>query len=456
MTPQDLGSELAKLRIDRAQKRPQRGGPGRWLALLVILGGAAGAVVYYRQAHAAVEVKVARPEREELTALGAEVLTAGGYVIPRHKIEVSSKIVGRVKEMSVQRGDRVKQGDVLLRIEDEEYVAQVRGAEAQAAMAKAKAAELRRGSRPQEIDAARAAVASAEATLRGARLDLDRANSLRADEFVSQQELDRLRTSFQVAQAQLNSARKNAEMVEIGPRREQIDAAEAQLRAAQANLEYARSQLDFTVLRAPIAGTILEKLAEKGELVTNTNFGGTRGAKSSVVSMANLDDLQVEIDLNENDLGKVRLRQPCEIRLDSAPDERFKGEVDEIAPSADRQKATVQVKVRILDPRGLVRPEVNARVTFLAGEGAKAGASADPKAGDRQPRIWIPRAALVRAPVGSLVYLASQGKAVARRVKTGADGPKGVEVLEGLDGSETLILAPLDKISDGRRIQVTP
>jgi HlyD family secretion protein len=321
-------------------------------------------------------------------------------------------------------------------------------AEARVASLRARVKELRAGSRPQEIATARAAVASAQATLEKAGADLKRLEPLAAQGVISRQELDTARQAYEVARANLDSARKNAEMWEIGPRQEEIEAAEAQRREAEANLEYARTQLDFTVIRAPISGTILEKLAKKGELVTNTNFGGTRGAKSSVVSMADLKDLQVEVDLNENDLPKVRLNQNCEIRLDSHPDAAFEGRVDEIAPQADRQKATVQVKVRLVNPQDFVRPEVNARVTFL--EDAPAPAATETVA----PRVWIPRTALVSGAEGPMVFIAADRTAVGRRVTRGMEGPRGVQITDGLAGNEMLIVEPLEKIKDGARISV--
>jgi len=449
MSAQNLDEELSKLRIDKTRKPAHRGGYAKLLVAL-LLGAGGLAYVYYARAQAPIAVRVAKAEVESGGAdVGAAVLTAGGYIVPRKKIEVSSKIIGRVKEVLVERGDPVQAGDVLLRLEDEEQAAQVAAAEAQLAAAKARLTELQAGSRPEEIAAARAAVASAEATLKKARADLDRFESLAREEVISQQELDTARTAHDVALANLDSARKNAELVEKGPRQEQIDTALAQTREAEANLAYAKTQLDDTVIRAPITGTILEKVAEKGELVTNINFGGTRGAKSSVVSMADLRDLQVEVDLNENDLHKVRLGQLCEVRPDSAPDVVVKGEVDQIAPQADRQKATVQVKARLIDPDGRVRPEVNARVMFLADASLQAGAA--PAA---QAKIWAPRAALVKSADGTIVYLASQGAAVARKVALGAESEKGVEVTEGLDGTEALIVEPLDRMADGARIVV--
>ncbi|MCX7016906.1 MAG: efflux RND transporter periplasmic adaptor subunit [Candidatus Sumerlaeota bacterium] len=450
MGPQNLQTELPKLRIDRSRKRSPRRRWGRLFLGLLILGGAAGAYQYYQNAHAAIPVKVVRAEREEAHAGGAQpVLTASGYVIPRRNIEVSSKIIGRVKEVLVDRGQQVRQGQPLVRLQDDEYQAQVQAAEAQYANAQAVLAQLRAGSRPEEIAAAHAAVASAEATFANSQRDLERFNGLYTRGVVSKQEFDQAQTAYDVAQANLKSAKENATLVEKGPRQEQIDAAEAQARAAKANLEYAKTQLSFTVIDAPTTGTILEKVAEVGELVTNVNFGGTRGAKASIVTMADLSDLLVEIDLNEGDLGKARVGQPCEIKLDSLPNRVFQGRVDEIAPQADRQKATVQVKVSILDPTSEVRPESSARVTFLEDAPAHTW-----QVTPSRPRVWIPPAALVNAPQGTLVYIASDGTAVSRPVKTGGESARGIEVLDGLAGNEMLIVEPLQKIKDGAKIKV--
>ncbi len=446
MTNENLDEQLAKLRIDKERKRTRRrGGLWKWI-LLALLAGAAGYGVYIK-ANAPIPVRTAPVEKETLAAgKGIPMVTASGYVVPRHKIEVSSKIIGRVKEILVKRGDKVKEGDVLLRIEDEEYQAQVRSAEATAGALRARVDELKAGSRPQEIAAAQASVASAQATLRNAEEDYKRAVSLTKDGVGSDQDLDRARTARDVSKAQLNSAQKNAELVTAGPRHEVIDAAEAQLREAEANLEYVKTTLANTVLVAPISGTILERLAEQGELVTNTNFGGTRGAKSSVVTMADLGDLQVEVDVNQADMSKVKVAQKTEIRLDSNPDRVYSGLVDEISPQADRQKGTVQAKVRVVDPDEGVRTEVNARVTFL-GDAPDAASGASGKA-----RLWIPKAAVVQGSEGTTVYTITGDRAATTRVKVGTEAEKGVEVVEGLTGDETLIVSPLEKITAGARV----
>lgn len=443
----NLDNELSKLRIDKERKRARRNRGRRVWAVLAAAGICAGSVLAYGKLSAPIPVATARVETEAAgSGKGPALVTASGYVVPRQKVEVSSKIIGRIQDIRVKRGDTVRQGDVLLTIDDAEYRARLQAAEAQAEAIKARLAELETGSRPQEIAAAEAAVAASEASLRNAGLDLRRIEALEKQGAVARQELDRARAARDMAQARLDADRKQAELVRIGPRREAIEAAQAQLRQAEASVEAAKTELDYTIIRAPMDGTILEKLAEQGELVTNMNFGGTRGAKNSVVTMANLGDLQVEVDLNESEISKVALGQKAEIRLDSVPNRVFDGEVDEISPQADRQKGAVQIKVRLTNPDSTVKTEFNARVTFL-GEPPAAAPDADPA-----PRMWVPKASVIRNGPTPMVYILSEGRAKAVPVKTGPEGENGVEIAGGLSGSETVITGPMDKIADGVRV----
>jgi len=272
---------------------------------------------------------------------------------------------------------------------------------------------------------------------------------------ISTQELDRARADYGVTLARRNEAREQAQLVKIGPRAEEIQAARAALQQAQANLAYAKTQLDFTVIRAPIDGTVMDEPARKGELVTNSNFGGDRGAKSAVASLADLTDLQVELDVNENDLPRVRLGQPCVIRLDSDPENPLEGVVDEIAPEADRQQATVEVKVGIKMTDRRVRPELNARVTFLDPAPEQPEAAEEEDAGPTEI-VWAPREAVVQTESGPSVFLVSEGRAVARPVTTGREGPRGVAIEQGLIGAEQLILNPPADVRDGRRVEPLP
>lgn len=445
-----LDENLTKLRIEKGKRNRKSSGRGRWWLLLLLLA-AGGGYGIYSTLYAAVPVKTARVERDTVVeGKGTDALTASGYILPCRKIEVSSMLIARVKEIRVKRGDHVKAGDVMILLEDDENKSRVLSGEAMVATLKARLDEMKAGSRPQEVQAANAAVAAARATLENAALEVKRLDELERQGIIARQELDRARTARDVASAQLESQQKNAELIRIGPRDEQIKAVEAQLRQAEADLGYARTLLDYTAIKAPIDGVILEKFAEQGEVVTNTNFGGTRGAKSSVVSMADLTCLNVELDVNEGDLSKVKLDQQCEIRLDSQPDKVYEGKVDEISPQADREKGTVQVKVRITNPEDAIKIEVNARVTFFTPP------SEAPTAVRAGSRAWVPRNAVVKVDGDAAVYVVSGDIAQIRKIVTEGDSDRGVEVSEGLEGVDTVVAEPSSRVVDGARVRVMP
>ena len=447
MSKTSLDEALSKLSIDKSRRRRSDGTAfGRFVTLLVlavVLGGG-GYFAYVSFWTPALAVETVQPTRESgAPRTGQAVLTAGGYIIARDVYVISTKVDGRVKDIFIERGDVVKAGDTIITIEDEEYVARVRLAEAQVARTKARLEQLRAGSRPQEIAKARADAASAEATAVQAKKEEDRIAGLERDGIASSSELDVARANRRVAEANWAAQKELVRLAELGPRAEEIAMAAAQLLESEANLEVAQTQLGFTIITAPIDGTILEKVAKKGEMVTTSNFGGTQGARSAAVSMADLTDLQVELDINEDDLPRVRLGQDCEIQVDSHPRERIAGVVDEIAPRADRQKATVQVKVKILDPPSFVRPEVNARVTFLEEDPESPAEETD------EPVLWVPRKVVMLGGGGSVVYIVHDNKAIQRRVETGREGPLGIEITEGLLGDEQIVASNLDQITDG-------
>lgn len=456
MPSASLDNDISKLSIDKSRRRRggRGGGLGRVPTLLIasIVLVAGGYFAYTKLNTPGIQVSVVQPTRESAssTPSGQAVLTASGYVIARDVYVISTKVDGRVKDIFIERGQLVKAGDTIITIEDDEFRARVALAEAQVAKAQANLDQLKAGSRPEEIARARAQAAAAKATAVQAKREEDRIAGLAKQGISSTNEMDQATANRKVADANYNALAELASLAEIGPRQEEIQMAEAALQESKANLDYARTQLSYTVINAPITGTILEKVAKKGEMLTSQNFGGTtQGARSSAVSMADLTDLQVELDINEDDLPRVRLKQKCEVRVDSHPDQVIPGEVDEIAPKADRQKATVQVKVKIVNPPDFLRPDVNARVTFLE------EAPKEPVKQDGLATLWVPRNVVVLGPDGSSVYIAFEGKAMIRKVTTGREGALGVEITDGLVGDEQLVASNLDQIKDGARIAVS-
>jgi HlyD family secretion protein len=443
-----LADDLKELRIDPAKKG---GGatPGRrrpWLlflvAAVVIGGGLFAATVFRNRAIEASTIRVA-PQSDSPENSAAAVLTAGGYIVAHHKIQLGSKVMGKVDWIGVEKGDLVKKDQLLVRLEDQEFRARFNEAQAALLSAQARLNELENGSRPQEISRGKADLELAEANLRNAKVTLDRTARLVREGLMPQQNLDDAQARYDVIKAQVESARKSLDLWEIGPREEQIKAQRAVVKNAEATLAFARTQLDATEIRAPIGGTILERLVERGEMVT-TSFVGDRGAKSSVVSLADLNDLQVEIDVSQADFARLRMGQPAVITPEAYADRRYEGRLDEIAPEANRQKATVQVKVKVLNPDGYLRPEMNAKVTFLK-EAMKFEAVAPSK-------ILIPRRAVIESGGKQIVYLLIDGKAAARAVKLGAGNDTTVEIADGLKAGETLIISDLEKIKEGAAV----
>ena len=263
---------------------------------------------------------------------------------------------------------------------------------------------------------------------------------------VSAQNLDEARGRYDTSRAALDSSRKTFELTRKGPRVEQIDNARSELAGARAAAEYAKSILDAAEIRVPIAGTILERNVEQGEMVT-TSFVGDRGAKSFVVTLADLNDIQVELDINQNDFNRVSPGQPCIVVTDAYPDRKYDCRVDEIAPEANRQKATVQVKVKFLKPDEHVKPEMNARVTFLA--------TAPTKKETTEEKLYlVPRSAIVDRESGKAVLVVVDGVVQAKPVTVAREVGSDVAVSAGLIGSESIITGDnLSQLKVGDRVQ---
>ena len=258
-------------------------------------------------------------------APGDTLLTTSGYIINRERIELSPRFVGTVRWIGVKKGDPVKKGQVVVLLDDSEQRARLSEAEGR--------------------------LARAQASSQIARTRFNRFKTLREQRVESEQQLDD-------ALAELS-------------------AAEAGLQEARGLLDFARWQLEWTIIRSPIDGVVLEKLADENELVSPQSFGGDKGPSTALLAVADPKDLQVEVDLNEADLSKVSLAQPCRITPEAYPEHIYDGYVAEIAPEANRQKGTLQVKVQVKNPDRYLVPELSAKVDFLAAYPAESPSSAE-------------------------------------------------------------------------------
>ena len=442
-----MDSELKNLRIDRSKRRSAEPAKGmtRWIVLaVVIVLLLVGWRVVSEKLNQAPEVEVVRVNSiSAASAPAGVVLNATGYIVAAHKIEVAAKVIGKVKWIGVDKGSHVKEGDVLVRLEDDEYQAYVMQSKGALASLQAKLDQAMHGSRPEEIAAALANVKTAQSDLDNAKITLDRSKQLLKERVIAVQVVDDAQAKFDNAVHRVDSLQRTYELVKLGPRQEEIDSLRGQVEQARGALNYAETNLANTIIRAPVTGTILERAVEKGEFVT-TSFVGDRGAKGYVVSLADLNDLEVELDIAQNDFAKLHSMQHGTITTDAFPDRKYDGFIKEISPEANRQKATVQVKVKVSKPDEFLRPEMNASVAFASDDKPPAAAE-----GPAKPVVIVPASALKDGSV----FVLLEGKAVRRSVKTGAASPQGIRVEQGLVGGEDVIVNPPATLKDGDKVR---
>src|SRR5262245_29942816 len=444
----NLSTELNKLKIDKSKRgQPAARAATIVVVLAILFAGAVGAVVLLRQPTAAATVEVVHPRTESSTQ--SAVLVATGYVIAHHKIQVGSKIAGRVAWIGVEKGNQVRRDQVVVRLEDREYRAQYDQAKSAYDAAQARLQELERGSRPEEIDRAKADADRAQADLQTAEAQLKRVQGLVKEGVAAAQLLDDAKGRYDSARANLAALTKTYELIRKGPRQEQIDSARSEAGRDQAAMEYGKTILDATEIRVPVEGTILERNVEQGEMVT-TSFVGDRGAKSFVVTLADLDDLQVELDINQNDFNRISAKQLCTVTTDAYPDRVYDCRVDEISPEANRQKATIQVKVKVLKPDDNIRPDMNARVTFLE-------PTVESKPSRSEEKLFvIPKRSVLEIESGKAVYVVSNGKVQTKPIIVQKEVGTDVFVSSGLLGNEAIIVSEqLGQLKVGDRVEVS-
>ena len=273
------------------------------------------------------------------------LLNASGYVVPQRKAAVAAKVTGMIIALYVEEGSRVKKDQIIARLESDDVAAQRDQAQA-------------------NVEVSRQNLEQAKAELADAKASFEREKSLLAQEFTT-------KAAFDAAEARYRKAVAA------------VSAAEASIRASNAALRAANVAVDYTLIRAPFDAVVLTKNADIGDIVTP--IGAAANAKAAVVTIADLDSLQVEADVSESNLKEIKSGQPTEIQLDAVPDVRFKGAIHMIVPTADRTKATVMVKVKFLDKDNRILPEMSAKVAFL---------SREVSGNEQQPRLAVSQKAL--------------------------------------------------------------
>jgi HlyD family secretion protein len=396
----DLKGELDTLRIDRTRPRRSR---WRWPLLLLLPAVVVLLALYGLRAQQAlsapeIETVTASVSRDVEPSAGTPILTASGYVVARRKAVVSSKIQGRLEELRVEEGSEVAKGEVLARLESYDY---------EAAVARAKAAVQR-----------------AEADLAEQRRQLRLAVQLATEQVLAEDQREAAESRVRIA--------------------------EAELAQQKAELQFAEAQLRNTVIRAPFAGVVVKKMAEVGESVApippGVNISVSSGA---VVALADLATLEVEADVAEANVAKVANGQPAEVTVEAIPDRRYQAVLRQVIPTADRTKATVMVKVTILDKDQDLKPEMSAKVTFLEPEKDRKEQPAE-----AAPVVLLPREAVVSRGGRSVVFLVRDGKVEERTVVLGTTRRGQVIVEDGLSGGEMLVARPPDDLTDGDAVRI--
>jgi RND family efflux transporter MFP subunit len=393
----DLKAQLESLRLEEGP--PRRA--GKWLLLLAVLLGL-GALGYWKLR---LQSDVLEVQTVQASVIAADdpaaktpLLSAAGYVVARRKAVVSAKIQGRLAQLKVEEGSQVHEGDVIARLESTDYEAAVQQARASVQRAEADLAEFRR---------------------------------------------------------QANIAERLAQQ-DVGSR-DAAEAAASRVRLADAQLAQARSQLDYndaqlrnTYITAPFSGVVVKKMAEVGESVAPIPPGvNISTASGAIVALADFASLEAEVDVAEANVARLGASQPAEVTVEAIPDKTFRGVLRQVIPTADRTKATVQVKVTIVEKDRNLKPEMSCKVTFL--ERQKPQTAAQRKT-ERQ--VTVPSEALTTRNGKAVVFEIVAGKAMERPVETAGEYRGRAAVRSGLAGAETLVANPPEKLKSGDAVKV--
>ncbi len=401
---------LKSLKIDRSAPPPPTSHKGLWIGLgvaAVVVLGAGGAWLALGR-DKGVEVQVA-----DVVAIGnggaasASVLDATGYVVARRMATVSAKVPGKVREVLIEEGQRVEPGQVIATLDPID-------------------AEQQRTLSASQLQAARSQAAGVQAQLKEAEANAARLGALVGQKLVSRAQYEQAIAQRDSLRAQLATAQRNAQVAADG-------------------LRISAQGVDNTIVRAPFAGVVIAKAAQPGEIVSPMAAGGgfTRTGIGTIVDM---DSLEVEVEVGEAFIGRVKPGMPTETVLNAYQDWKIPGKVIAIIPAADRGKATVKVRVGIDAKDARIVPDMGARVSFLE--------EAKPVQADVKPGVLVPAATIVERD-GKDVAFAIDGEAVQQRtLKLGRTLGDDREVLEGLNGGDAVVLDPPERLADGSRVRI--
>ncbi len=405
----DQNELLQRLKID-PELRDEAGSPVRWWRLAagaaaVALAAGAWFLLARGRAVGVAEVTAVAPSA---LSVPTAVLQASGYVTAERKATVSAQIAGLLTHVFIQEGEYVHRGQVLARLDDSAQ---------RAALAQAQAQGL----------AAQALLAQYQAQLLQARLDLARDQALIAGHLVSEQAFEQARTEAVVLAAQVRSQRREV----------QVD---------RAGVQAAQVQEDYTVVRAPFSGVVVDKAAQMGEMISPI-FGGGGFTRTGIATIVDMNSLEVDVDVNEAYIDRVHPGQPAVAVLDAYPSWRIPAHVIAIVPTADRSKATVRVRVALesKDPR--ILPEMGVRVSFLR-RAPRRGATTRAAA-----RVWVPASAVVRRGARTVVFVIGRSR-VREQAVTPGPARAGMRAVSGIGAGTAIVRSPPKRLHDGDRVAI--
>lgn len=399
-------NDISKLRIDKTADiyRSRRFRKLLYWIILIFFSFVFGILYVKGVFSRAIEIEVTNISRiypsQTLT-----LLNASGYVVAQRKAAISSKVTGRIISIAVEEGSHVKAGQIVAKLENEDLIASKKQAEA-------------------NLKVAYYNLEHAKAELNDAILSFDRIKNLYNQGFVSKADYDSAEARYKKAIAS-------------------VEAAEANIKVSKAQIEAANVALEYTLLRAPFDAVVLTKNADIGDIVTP--IGAAAEAKAAVVTIADLNSLQVEVDVSESNIHQVKVGQPCEILLDALPESRFRGVVHMIVPTADRTKATVLVKVSFIDKDRRILPEMSAKVAFLSRKISD---------NENKPLIAVKKDAVINRNGKNIVFVVKKNRALETPITVGRRLGDMIEVLNGVEVGNRVVLKPLNKIKHGSKIKI--
>ena len=403
--------DLSALRIEREPLDARSGGWVKWVVLLIFLAAAGGGAWYFLTRERPVEVEAAAVA-ERAAGTQASVLNASGYVTARRRATVSSKVTGKVIEVNVEEGMDVREGQVLARLDDSTLQAALRLYRAQ-------------------LEASKRQIPESEVRLAQARVQLQRQERLRKEGLNTPNDIDNAKAEVDSLAARIDSLRED-------------------LKVAESQISMQQTAIDDTVIRAPFSGVAISKDAQVGEMISPVSAGGGF-TRTGICTIVDMRSLEIEVDVNESYINRVRGSQPVTAVLDAYPDWQIPAAVIAVVPTADRQKATVLVRIgfKQLDPR--ILPDMGVKVTFLRESDAAAAASLNAA---QQAVTLVPQAAVKTDGGTTFVFLIVNNTVERRAVKVGGTDGDRVEVLAGLKGGDRVVVSPPPELAPGKQIVI--